>query len=101
MASSPAAAPPAGAAPKASKQLRRAFSKAKDRWDIDSDTLKGFYFHTKTQTLYCWEQQQGVLYVFDADQNCVPVWSTAEPSRFVCQTTESEGPCDEVDTKCG
>ncbi|CAD7956302.1 unnamed protein product [Amoebophrya sp. A25] len=60
--------------------LRSAFAQARDRWQIDSQTLKGFYLHTGTNKLYVWEQAQGVLFEFVGD-NCLPIWTSADPGN--------------------
>ncbi len=62
--------------------LRKAFSHARDRWEIDNETLKGFYLESKSDILYCWEQAVGVLYRFDnITGDCLPIWTSAAPGE--------------------
>lgn len=69
------------------RQLKAAFSHAKDNWQIDGDTLKGFYLDTQTDKLYCWEQAAGVLYEFQQDTGaCTPIWSSADAAVLMIYT---------------
>mmetsp|Transcript_30175 Transcript_30175/g.86425 ORF Transcript_30175/g.86425 Transcript_30175/m.86425 type:complete len:480 (-) Transcript_30175:234-1673(-) len=71
------ASPPSGAE---LKMMFRAFRNAKDRWQIDSATMKGFYLHSESGYLYIWNQPTGILYEYEQSTGqCQTVWSSALP----------------------
>merc|ERR1719203_261598 len=52
-----------------------AFADARDRWKIDSETLKGFFLHGETRKLYSWDQARGLLYEYNGTSGqCVVIW---------------------------
>lgn len=62
------------------KYMQNAFRNAKDKWKIDGGSLKGFYLHSESGYLYCWDQPKGILYEFrQASGQCEPVWTSAMP----------------------
>eukprot|EP00747_Dinoflagellata_sp_TGD_P021087 gnl/TRDRNA2_/TRDRNA2_128262_c0_seq1.p1 gnl/TRDRNA2_/TRDRNA2_128262_c0~~gnl/TRDRNA2_/TRDRNA2_128262_c0_seq1.p1 ORF type:complete len:555 (+),score=103.13 gnl/TRDRNA2_/TRDRNA2_128262_c0_seq1:54-1667(+) len=57
-----------------------AFAGAKDRWKVDGETMKGFYLHSPTSQLFCWDQAKGVLYEYVHDTgDCTAIWAAATP----------------------
>lgn len=78
-----AAAQPEPPEPPSARELRvmfRTFQDAKDRWKIDGQTMKGYYLHTESGYLYCWDQPTGILYEFcQSTGQCQTVWSSAAP----------------------
>lgn len=67
---------------KKQSELLKSFSDARDKWKIDPNSLKGFYLHTETSNLYCWEQAQGILYLYNVENgDCTPIWSSANPGE--------------------
>lgn len=64
----------------AAEDVAGAFADAKDRWKIDANSLKGFYFHSPTQELFSWEQARGLLYKYDHERgDCDVVWAASTP----------------------
>merc|ERR1719353_1720316 len=62
------------------RTLFKTFGDAKDRWKIDGKTMKGFYLHSESGYLYCWDQPTGVLREFEQSTGQAQiVWSSAAP----------------------
>lgn len=43
---------------------RQAFHNATDRWDVDEQSLQGFYFDSEQGLYFEWDQKQGILYQY-------------------------------------
>jgi len=81
-AADPFASPPPPEPPSAHelRTMRRAFGNAKDRWQIDTASLKCFYLHSESGYLYIWNQPTGILYEYEQSTGqCQTVWSSAVP----------------------
>jgi len=58
----------------------RAFKNAKDKWQIDSASMKCFYLHSESGYLYIWHQATGILYEYEQSTGqCQTVWTSAMP----------------------
>lgn len=61
--------------------MLKTFGDAKDRWKIDGRSMKGFYLHSESGYLYCWDQPRGILYEYEQDDGvCHVVWKAALPT---------------------